>query len=107
MRKVLFAIIMGLFLVGCKESPVQGYVVGKRFIPAHTETHYNVTLKIPTTTHHPDAWVVWVADSCRIHRVHVEKSTFDRLKHGEYVTSKGTYYGKATKDNPVFNTIIR
>lgn len=94
MRRVLFAIIMGLFLVGCEESPVKGYVVGKRFIPAHTETHYNVVLEKPTITHHPDEWVIWVADSCRIFRVHVEKGTFDRLKHGEYVTSKGTYYGK-------------
>nr|DAI81054.1 MAG TPA: Prokaryotic membrane lipoprotein lipid attachment site [Caudoviricetes sp.] len=94
MRKILFAIMMVLFLAGCEESPVKGYVVGKRFIPAHTTTQYNVVLKRPTTTHHSDEWVVWVADSCHIHRVHVDKSTFERLNHGEYVTSKGTYYGK-------------
>lgn len=94
MRKILFAIVMALFLAGCEESPVNGYVVGKRFIPAHTSMHFNVALKQYTTTHHSDEWVVWVADSCHIHRVHVDKSTFDRLKRGEYVTSKGTYYGK-------------
>lgn len=94
MRKVLFAILMVLCLASCKESPVSGYVVGKSFVPAHTTTHYNIVLKIPQSKRVPDQWVVWVADSCRVHRVHVEKSTFDRLKHGEFVTSKGTYYGK-------------
>lgn len=94
MRKVLFSILMVLCLVGCEESPVNGYVVGKRFIPAHSQTTYNVIFKRPMTIHHPDEWVVWVADSCRVHWVNVEKSTFDRLKHGEYVTSKGMYYGK-------------
>lgn len=94
MRKVLFSILMVLILAGCKESPISGYVVGKRFIPAHNQTTYNVIFKRPMTTHHPDEWVVWVADSCRVHRVNVEKSTFDSLKHGEYVISKGTYYGE-------------
>lgn len=94
MRKVLFVMLMVLCLASCKESPVSGYVVGKAFIPAHTTTHYNVVLKMPQTKRVPDQWVVWVADSCRVRCVHVEKSTFDRLKHGEFVTSKGMYYGK-------------
>lgn len=94
MRKFLFSILMVLCLAGCKESPVNGYVVGKEYIPEHNATHYDVVLMLVRTRHVPDQWIVWVADSCRIHRVHVEKTTFDRLKHGEYVTSKGKYYGK-------------
>ena len=94
MRKVLFTILMVLCLASCKESPVSGYVVGKAFIPAHTKIRYDVILKKPLNESVPDQWIVWVADSCHVHCVHVEKSTFDRLKHGEFVTSKGMYYGK-------------
>jgi hypothetical protein len=94
MRKVLFAILMVLCLVSCKESPVSGYVVGKKHVPAHTTTHYNVTLKMPQVTRHPEQWVVWVADSCGVHRCNVDKATFDRLNRGQFVTSKGVYRGK-------------
>lgn len=94
MRKVLFAILMVLCLASCKESPISGYVVGKSFIPAHNTTRYDVILKKPMVESVPDQWIVWVADSCGVHRCHVEKSTFDTLKHGQFVTSKGKYYGK-------------
>lgn len=94
MRKVLFAILMVLCFASCKKSPISGYVVGKSFIPAHNTTRYDVILKKPMVKSVPDQWIVWVADSCGVHRCHVEKSTFDRLKHGEFVTSKGMYYGK-------------
>lgn len=87
--------LLVLFLAcGCKESPVSGYVVGKAYVPAHTTSHYDVILKRPMMKHVPDQWIVWVADSCRVHSVHVEKCTFDSLKHGQFVTSKGIYYGK-------------
>lgn len=98
MRKVLFLILTGLCLVGCKNSPVRGYVVGKSFIPAHNTTRYDVILKKPMVNSVPDQWIVWVADSCRVRSVHVEKSTFDTLKHGQFVNSKGFYYGKKTND---------
>ena len=94
MRKVLFAILMVLCLASCKESPVSGYIVGKEFVPAHTTTRYNVVLKMPQVQSYPNQWFVWVADSCRVRRCRVDKPTFDRMKRGQYVTSKGTYYGK-------------
>lgn len=94
MRKVLFIMLMVFCLASCKETPVSGYVVGKAFIPAHNTTRYDVILKKPMVESVPDQWIVWVADSCGVHRCHVEKGTFDRLKHGEFVTSKGMYYGK-------------
>lgn len=65
MRKVLFLILTGLCLVGCKNSPVRGYVVGKSFVPAHNTTNYDVILKKPMVKSVPDQWIVWVADSCR------------------------------------------
>lgn len=98
MRKVLFAILMVLCLASCKDSPISGYVVGKSFIPAHNTTRYDVILKKPMVNSVPDQWIVWVADSCRVRSVHVEKSTFDTLKHGQFVNSKGFYYGKKTND---------
>ena len=73
-------------------------VVGKSFVPAHNTTNYDVILKKPMVKSVPDQWIVWVADSCRVRSVHVEKSTFDTLKHGQFVTSKGFYYGKKTND---------
>lgn len=78
--------MMVFFLASCKESPVSGYVVGKSFIPAHTITYYNVVLKMPQTKWNPDEWFVWIADSCGVHSVRVDKSTFDRLNHGQFVT---------------------
>lgn len=98
MRKVLFSILMVLCLASCKESPVSGYVVGKEHIPAHATSHYDVVMKRTESRNIPDQWIVWVADSCRVRAVHVEKGTFDRLRHGEYVQSKGKYYGKKESD---------
>lgn len=95
MRKVLLFILMMVCLAGCNDNPnVSGYVVGKKHIPAHTTIHYNVTLKMAQPHRHPEQWVVWVADSCRVHRCNVDKETFDRLDCGQFVTSKGVYYGK-------------
>ena len=94
MRKFVFAILMGLLLASCEQRPIRGYVVGKQFAPAHNITEYNVVLKMPLTRRVPDQWIVWVADSCCVRRCHVDKPTFNRMKHGQFVTSKGTYYGK-------------
>lgn len=95
MRKVLLLILMVVCLAGCNDNPVvSGYVVGKEFVPAHTTTHYNVTLKMPQVYSYPNQWFVWVADSCRVRRCRVDEATFDRLNRGQFVTSKGVYYGK-------------
>lgn len=95
MRKILLFILMVVCLAGCNDNPVvSGYVVGKEYVPAHTTSRYDVALKMPRTRHIPDQWVVWLADSCRINVVHVDKSTFDRMKHGQFVISKGGQYGK-------------
>lgn len=89
MRKVLFAILMVLCLASCKENTISGYVVGKEFVPAHTYTQYNVVLKMPQTRRVPDQFIMWVADSCGVRRCHVDKTTFTRIKNGQFVT-----YGK-------------
>lgn len=81
-----------LVLSGCESRPVEGYVVGKVFIPAHNERRYE--FKGLHTRYYPDQWFVWVADSNHVERCRVDWHTFQGLKHGQYVKSKGTYYGK-------------
>lgn len=71
--------------MACNERPITGYCVGKRFVAAHTETRYNVALKIPQTRRIPDRYTIWVADSTGSHAVLVNKRTFEATKHGEYV----------------------
>lgn len=85
MKKIFGLIMMVLSLVACKEAPTSGYVVGKEFVPAHTTKRFNVVLKMVQVKHHPDKWVVWVADSCCVHSVQVDVTTFDRLKHGQFI----------------------
>lgn len=96
MKKIIiWAIIMVaavLLLTGCESRPVEGYVVGKAFIPAHNERRYE--FKGWHTHHYPDQWFVWVADSNHVERCRVDWHTFQGLKHDLYVKSKGTYYGK-------------
>lgn len=61
-----------------------GYVVGKHYEPARTYPYYDVTLHINRVRHIPEKWVVYVADSCRVRRLSVQKSTFDAVELGEY-----------------------
>lgn len=66
---------------------MNGYVVGKEFIPEHTRMEYDAIIyKRMMPKHYPDTWYVWVADSCRVRRFSVDKGTFDRLRKGDYVT---------------------
>lgn len=97
MKKIIImAIIMVaavLVLSGCESRPIEGYVVGKAFVPAHTLIH-NAAMHTTTFKHYPDQWFVWIADSNHVERCRVDRHTFQRLKRGQYVKSKGTYYGK-------------
>ena len=96
MKKIIiWAIIMVaavLLLTGCESRPVEGYVVGKAFIPTHDKKQ--LIGKVVKARRYPDQWFVWVADSNHVERCLVDCHTFQRLKHGQYVKSKGTYYGK-------------
>lgn len=95
MRRWLFAILIMLLLAGCSESTICGYVVGKEFIPAHTEMQYDfIIFKRMMPKYHPDAYVVFVADSCCVHRINVDKGAYDRLRNGDYVTPKELYHGQ-------------
>lgn len=84
-RLVIMAIAM-LSLVGCDDREVRGYVVGKQFSPARTTFYYNSTLRTTQIRHIPDQWFIWIADSCRVRSVRVDKVTFDRLRRGQFVS---------------------
>jgi uncharacterized lipoprotein YajG len=88
MKKLVFILLMAYALIGCKQEPVSGYVVGKAYIPKHSVSNYNIILKIPQSKVIPEAYVVWVADSCRVISLHVDKQTFDRLERGQFILKK-------------------
>lgn len=92
MKKLIIMVAAVLVLAGCESRPVEGYVVGKVFIPAHNERRYE--FKRRRTRHYPGQWFIWVADSNHVERWQVDRHTFQSLKHGQYVKSKGTYHGK-------------
>ena len=99
-KTIIWAIIMvaAVFvLTGCESRPVEGYVVGKEFIPEHDRKHR--VGAVWKKHHYPDQWFVFVADSNHVERCRVDWHTFQRLKHGQYVKSKGTYYGKESIKN--------
>lgn len=87
MKKVLFAIVtIAILFAGCSEKcPVKGFVVGKKYNPAHTDCTYNVALKMPQCMYYPAEWVVFVADSIRVHHCYVDYHTFNAMKRGDYV----------------------
>ena len=88
MRRLIFAILMGVLLASCEQRPVRGYVVGKQFAPAHNITEYNVILKSAHTRHVPDQWFVWVADSTNVRSYNVDSATFNNIRHGDFVRLK-------------------
>lgn len=52
-----------LYLIDYSFRPTQetfGKLVNKEFIPEHSETHFNPALKMPTTTHYDDEWVLTI-----------------------------------------------
>lgn len=93
MRKsiILLLSVLCVALTACKDDnreSVQGYVVGKRFIKPHVTVIYNTALKMPMTVFHHEKWLVWVADSCGVHKVNVDSTTFHGLEKGEFVRLK-------------------
>ena len=88
-RYISIIILMGLLLASCRQHPVSGYVVGKKYVPEHNTIHYNPVLHMNQVQHVREQWVVFVADSCRVTTCHVTKETFTRLQKGQFVTAKG------------------
>ncbi len=88
-RYISIIILMGLLLASCGQRPVSGYIVGKKHELKHSETHYDVVLKMPITRSIPEKWVVYVADSCGVTPCNVTPETYERLEKGQFVTAKG------------------
>ncbi|QHN64863.1 hypothetical protein [Bergeyella cardium] len=72
-------------LSSCEEPEVMnsGYVVGKQFVPAHTK--HRLIGKTHYTSHIPDKWFIYVADSTKIERFQVTEKRFLKLKEGQYL----------------------
>ncbi len=83
-----------LLLTSCGDNTVSGYVVGKRHTPARTETIPQPLPHQPRTRYVPEAWILYVADSTDVRRVHVDKSTYQSAVKGEHIRLR---YGKENK----------
>lgn len=88
MRKFVFAILMGVLLASCEQRPAIGYVVGKKYEPAHNVVYRDVATKTLQTRHVAEQWVVWVADSTNVRSYNVDSATFNNIRHGDFVRLK-------------------
>lgn len=92
MKKILnfvFAAIVAVLVAACGHSDeINGYVVGKHHYPARVERVMRPLPGHPETKVYPERWVVMVADSVRVHRVHVSRETFNGMRKGEFVRLK-------------------
>ncbi len=84
-------LLMCLLLSGCGPVVKSGNVVDKAFSPAHDDTNW---VQIGDTgywdtDHYPDRWFVTIKAKCEDDKYHttqyqVDKSTYDRLKIGDW-----------------------
>jgi len=51
---------------------------------------YNAALQMPQTHHYSDEWIVWIADSIGIIKVHTDPITFSEIEKGQYVIMRTT-----------------
>ena len=88
----ILSVALMLLVTSCGgDNTVSGYIVGKKYYPAHTTRHYNPTTHIHSTHHHPESWSLWVADSTAVRRVSVDKATYQSAVKGEMIR---LHYGK-------------
>lgn len=88
MRKIAFVLLFVLVFSGCKHREASGYVVGKEYVPSRVYSYYDVIFKMPMVRTTPEAFIVWLADSCGVDTIHVDRSTFNELRHGEFINSE-------------------
>jgi hypothetical protein len=101
MKKLIAAIAICIALAGCSSGPplTSGYITGKNFIAAHSDTYYtNVcysynsqgqctySQSIPNTVNYDDEWdlVLRSDDGKRTGEVSVSKAEFDSRQIGNH-----------------------
>jgi len=91
MKKLIALMSVFLLVMACgNPETASGYVVGKRYEPEHTTIVYNAALQMPQTHHYSDEWIVWIADSIGIIKVHTDPITFSEIEKGQYVIMRTT-----------------
>ena len=88
MRRLIFAILMGVLLASCEQRPARGYVVGKEYVAAHNVVYRDVATNTLQTRHVADQWVVWLADSSNVRSYNVDSATFNNIRHGDFIRLK-------------------
>ena len=79
------AIMLLLMSCGDNNKAVSGYIVGKRYTPAHTTRHYNAATHVYSTTHYSESWYLWIADSTDVRCIRVDKETFESAVKGDTI----------------------
>lgn len=90
MKKIFLVICFVVALIGCTDihEVKQGYVVAQKCVPQHSQSYYNVCLKIPMVRVVPEQYFVWLADSINVSKIQVTRSMFYDLKLGCYYNLK-------------------
>ena len=88
LKKLFLLAFVFLTFVACKPENVSGYVVDMEYQPAHSESYYDITLKMPRARSIPDKYLIWIADRNRSRCIEVEKSFYKQLRKGQFVNLK-------------------
>ena len=88
MRRLIFAILMGVLLASCEQRRARGYVVGKEYKAAHNVVYRDEATKTLRTRRVPDQWFVWIADSTNVRSYNVDSATFNNIRHGDFIRLK-------------------
>ena len=88
MRRLIFAILMGVLLASCEQRHARGYAVGKEYKSEHNAVYRDEATKTLLTRRVADQWVVWLADSCSVRSYNVDSATFNNIRHGDFIRLK-------------------
>ena len=94
MKRLFTILSVALILLATScggNNTVSGYVVGKKHTRARTERIVQPCTHPARIRHIPEAWILYVADSCAVRCVHVDKATYQSAVKGEPIRLR---YGK-------------
>lgn len=91
----ILSVALMLLVASCGgDNTVSGYIVGKKHSPARTECIVQPIPHPAKIRYIPEAWILYVADSTTVRRVHVDKATYQSTVKGEHIRLR---YGKESK----------
>lgn len=83
---ILLVLCLSIFSSCAKTNIDQGYIVEKEYNPSHTETYYNVALKMPTTRYVSEKYTIWIASKDGVVSKEIEKEVYDSVLLGQFIS---------------------